>query len=77
MHATANDLQTRPQSILDALDRGDEVILELQGKQIKMTPLFSDVVENEDNGFIGMWNDRKDMEDPTAYIRQLRKGRFA
>ena len=25
---------------------------------------------------VGMWEDREDMEDPSAYIRELRKPRF-
>ena len=77
MKATAKDLRFHSREILDAVARGEEVIITYRGvPRAKIIPYEL----NEDNriketSLFGMWQDRDDMKNVTEYVRSLRRGR--
>jgi hypothetical protein len=85
MKASAVDMRTKTSEIFRALDRNEEVALYCRGK---LKGIIQPVLPNgkpngkqapmrvEDCAFFGMWADREDMKDPTAWVRELRKPRF-
>ncbi|MDA3940048.1 MAG: type II toxin-antitoxin system prevent-host-death family antitoxin [Spirochaetia bacterium] len=76
MQATSKDLRFHTKEILDTALRGEEVIITYHGKPyVKISPIVQSNPENKNNAFCGMWKDRTDMNDVTAYVRKLRKGR--
>jgi antitoxin (DNA-binding transcriptional repressor) of toxin-antitoxin stability system len=72
MQATSKDLRFHTKEILDTALRGEEVIITYH---VKISPIVQSNPENKNNAFCGMWKDRTDMNDVTAYVRKLRKGR--
>lgn len=76
MKATSKDLRFHTKEILDAAVRGEEVIITYHGKPyVKIVPIEQKVDTQLKTDFCGMWEDREDMVDVTAYVRSLRKGR--
>ncbi len=78
MKATILDMRRDPRKILDAISRGETVTLTNRGKQVaRIEPIREDqrpsVTSHE---AFGMWADRPEMKDSSAYVRELRKGRF-
>jgi hypothetical protein len=43
---------------------------------VKQTNLKSKRISLKDEPFIGMWRDRKDMSDSSAWVRKLRKSEW-
>lgn len=82
MKASILDLRYRMTDVLRAIDRGETVTVLHRGKvKARLVPLNEpaggEVPKAADLPFCGMWKDRKDMADPTAYIRKLRQPRYA
>ena len=78
MKATTLDMRRNPKKILDAIARGETVTLSHRGKPVaRIEPIEdSERVRAADHPAFGMWADRADMADPSAYIREQRRGRF-
>jgi prevent-host-death family protein len=80
MKATLLDLRRNPRKILEAIERNETVTLSKHGREIAIiVPKNQQVkaaVSIKDSPAFGMWKDRTDMRDPSAYVRKLRKGRF-
>lgn len=79
MKATMLDLRRNTRKILDAIERNEAVSLSMRGREIativpKKSARPASSIRN--SPAFGMWKDRADMEDPSAYVRNLRKGRF-
>ena len=79
MNATVLDMRRNTKKILDALERNETVTLSKRGREIarivpKRRPAGN--VSLKDLPAFGMWKDRPDMADPSAYVRAARKGRF-
>lgn len=75
MQATAKDLRFNVKELLDTVSRGEEVVITYWGKpRAKLIP-FKDDLDDEEELF-GIWADHEASEDVTAYIRDIRKGRF-
>lgn len=77
MRASALDLRYHTKELLDCVQSGEVVEISHRGKQVaKLVP----ILQTKDQGYtlpaFGMWADRKDMLDPSAFIRDLRKARF-
>ena len=77
MNATARDLRTQSKKLLEAVDRGEEVVITHRGRpRARLVPL-----DRETSGpsgapdLFGMWRDHKGAEDVGAYVRRLRQGR--
>ena len=79
MKANAKDMRYRLRSVLGAVDRGESVYVTYRGKvRAKMIPAGpEEVSDSSTNPFYGMWRDREEMTDVDAYVREVRKGRFA
>ncbi len=76
MQATTKDLRFHTKAILDTAIRGEEVIITYHGKPCaKIIPITSANREDKHNEFCGMWKDRIDMDDVSAYVRNLRRRR--
>ncbi len=78
MRATAKDLRFKTATLLQAVARGEEVVITYRGKPCaRLVPLEEkpDRV-GEETGLYGIWQDREDLPDVDAYVRQLRQGRF-
>ena len=78
MHASAKDLRFHSKNLLEAVSRGEEVIITYRGKPCaKLTPLKdSKKKQAQSDPLFGIWKDHKETEDVASYIRNLRKSRF-
>ena len=78
MHASAKDLRFHSKNLLDAVSRGEEVIITYRGKPCaKLTPLKEKPkIRSQADLLFGIWKDHDDSKDVVKYIRNLRKGRF-
>ena len=78
MKATVLDMRREPKKILDAIARNETVTLTHRGKPVaRIEPIEGAKRRSAaDHPAVGMWADRSDMKDPSAYVRELRKGRF-
>lgn len=80
MKATFLDLRRRPGKILEAVERGEKVVVSKRGRVVAV--IVPPETEREPwdlkkTGAFGIWKDRDDMRDPSAYVRNMRKGRFS
>ena len=77
MKATAKDLRFNSKGLLDAVNRGEEVVITFRGKPCaKLIPYSEkneDIIKNE---LFGIWKDNDIVQDVDEYVRGLRKGRF-
>ena len=78
MNATFLDMRRNPQKILAALARNETVTLSYRGKPLaRIEPIEKTAkCSAAEHPAFGMWAHRSDMADPSAYVRELRKGRF-
>jgi prevent-host-death family protein len=80
MKATVRDLRYQVKGIMEAVDRGETVLITRRGK-VRARIVRADETEASDpqqeNPFVGMWRDRADMMRPAVYVRALRRGRFS
>ncbi len=79
MNITVKTLNKRLPEVMQALDNSEQVTLSHEGKQIALLYPVFDVEDEErrlmsDPGF-GMWADREDMKDPSAWVHEKRKRR--
>lgn len=77
MKATVTDLRRNLGKILEAIERSETVTLSKRGREIAVIVpknRAKDKVSIRDNPAFGMWKDRSDMADPSAYVRQMRGG---
>ena len=78
MKATVLDMRRNPKKILDAIARNETVTLSHRGKPFaRIEPIEKPERRSAaEHPAFGMWADRTDLADPSAYVRELRKGRF-
>ena len=78
MRATAKDLRFYSKNLLDAVSRGEEVIITYRGKPCaKLTPLEeASQTDSQEDPLFGIWQDHESTKNVEKYIRKLRKGRF-
>lgn len=78
MKATAKDLRFHSRRILEAVERGEEVIITYRGKpKARILPIDTNPESgNEKNNLFGIWKDNDKSIDVDNYIRNLRQGRF-
>ena len=81
MKATAKELRFHSKGLLDAVSRGDSVVITFRGKPCaKLVPYednkLAEHLQKED-GLFGIWRDREDMDSIDDYVRDLRKNRFS
>ena len=78
MNATVLDMRRNPKKILEAIARNETVTLSYRGKAVaRIEPIERNrKCSAGEHPAFGMWADRPEMADPSAYVRELRKGRF-
>jgi len=76
MRASAKDIRFHSKQLLEAVQRGEEVIITYRGKPCaKLVPFKEEAPATEDELF-GIWKDYEEIADPSEYVRKLREGRF-
>jgi prevent-host-death family protein len=79
MQVTVKELRRQPGRIISMVASGNDITITLRGKPAaRIVPLdFAPEQKNEDTETIafGMWRNREDMKDPSAFVTELRKGR--
>lgn len=80
MKTTAKDLRTNTKRILDAVERGQEVVITVRGKpRARIVPFESRKRKKRIKGkdaLFGIWKDNPEVRNVEAYIDSLRSGRF-
>ena len=79
MKASILDLRRRMKDVLLALDRNESVTIFYRGKEKAILSPSRQRTDKsvKDHEAFGLWQDRKDMTDVDAYVRNLRKGRLS
>ncbi len=81
MEASVTDLRRKTPKVLAAVYRGETVILTYRGKpRARIVPAGEKPrprMRVTDHPAFGMWKDREDMKDPSAWVREQRRPRFA
>jgi len=79
MKATAKDLRVHSKGLLDAVSKGEDVVITFRGKPCaRLVPYEKTDPPTLDylNDLFGIWADRLDIESVEEYVQSLRKGRF-
>ena len=80
MEASVLDLRKRMREVMMAIDRHETVTLTHRGKRRAIIVPWSKTrrtkVKTADLAAFGMWSDRPEMDDPAAYVDDIRKPRF-
>ena len=78
MVVTAKQLRLKTSEVLKSVARGGSVTVTLRGKPVAKLVSLEETRERKLTDFaaFGMWADRKDMEDPVAWVRRIRKPRY-
>ena len=80
MEASVLDLRKRMREVMMAIDRHETVTLTHRGKRRAVIVPWSKTkrtkVKTADLAAFGMWGDRPEMDDPAAYVDDIRKPRF-
>lgn len=80
MKATAKDLKIHSKELLDAVSKGEDVVITFRGKPCAKLVPYEQTDNSADrdnkNDLFGIWAGRTDIESVDEYIRNLRKGRF-
>lgn len=73
MRASVTDLRRRTREVLAAVERGETVVLTYRGeaKALILPPEQGERprMRIADHPAFGMWKDRDDMRDPSAWVR--------
>ncbi|MHC4248228.1 MAG: type II toxin-antitoxin system prevent-host-death family antitoxin [Planctomycetota bacterium] len=77
MKATVVDLRRRTREIIAALDRGESVTITYRGKEkgTIVPKRKRKRMPAADHPAVGMWKDREDLKDPSAWVRGIRRSR--
>ena len=76
MRATAKDLRFHSKGLLDAVSRGEEVVITFRGKPCAKLIPYEQQKKNAANDLFGIWKDNDAVQNVDTYVRGLRKGRF-
>lgn len=79
MRATAKDMRFHSKEILDAVSRGEEVVITFRGRpKVRIIPFKEREAPSApaELGLFGMWKDNPAVADVNGYVSKIRKGRF-
>lgn len=80
MQASAKEIRLKTKKILDAVQRGEEVIVTYRGrKRAKIIPLVEETrlpLAADENPLFGLWRDREDILNIADHVRSLRQDRL-
>ena len=78
METTAKSLRLNTKNILDAVERGEEVIISKRGKACaRIVPIKKKNGKStiQNTGLYGIWKENKAVQNVEAFIDSLRSGR--
>ena len=77
MEATAKDLRFNSKELINAVSRGEEVVITFRGKPCaKLIPYNNEKGCEPKSDLFGIWKDNDKVGDVNEYIRSCRKGRY-
>lgn len=80
MKLTFAELRRNPGKILEALERGEEVILSRRGEDVaRFLPMETEKKPPppmSEHPAFGMWSDHPGFADPTEAVRKMRTSRY-
>ncbi|MFO7706804.1 MAG: type II toxin-antitoxin system prevent-host-death family antitoxin [Desulfobacterales bacterium] len=78
MRASAKEMRIKSREILEAVARGEEVVITYRGKaRAKIIRYKKNLgLRNETHSLFGIWEDNTRVGDVERYVRDLRRGRF-
>ena len=77
MKLSAKDLRTRTKELLEAVERGEQVIITYRGKaRAKVVAIDSESPALPEKELFGIWSDYEDAQDVKRYADKLREGRY-
>jgi prevent-host-death family protein len=78
MKITARELRVRSKYVLEAVDRGEEVLITYRGRpRARVVPAETGTRKpDRGTGLFGLWRDHEAAQDVDAYVDSQRKGRF-
>lgn len=77
MKTTAKSLRTDTKRILEAVERGEEVVVSKRGSVCaRIVPVDNKSGKNMlESTLFGLWKERTDMQDVERFVDSLRSGR--
>ena len=76
MKVSAKDLRTRTRQLLEAVERGEEVVITYRGKaRAKVVAIDNESVTLPERELFGIWSDCEQAQDVEHYLEELRRGR--
>ena len=77
MHVTIRELRSSTKKLMQAVDRGEEVIITSHGKEKAKIEAIKNEEDKTDimDEVFGMWKSNKKVKDVREFIRTQRKGR--
>jgi prevent-host-death family protein len=78
MRASAKELRSKSSQILDAVLRGEDVVITYRGRELARMIRYDKARPPRGNmqALFGIWADHRLVADVDRYVRDLRKGRF-
>jgi prevent-host-death family protein len=78
MRATAKDLRIHGKRLLEAVERGEEVVITYRGEpRARLVPVERPPrIPHRDTGLFGMWRDHAEADDVGEFVDRLRRPRF-
>ncbi len=78
MKTTAKALRMDTKRILDAVERGEEVIVSKRGKACaRIVPVKGKTIrDTHETALFGIWKQHPDTQDVNAFVDSLRSGRI-
>ncbi len=74
MRISIRDLRIHTKSLLDAVGRGEEVLITSRGQiQARVVPFTKNVTK--ESSVFGLWRDNPKVQDVDSFVRGLRKSR--
>ena len=78
MKATAKDLRIHLKGLLDAVSKGEDVVITFRGESCARLVPYEQTDKSADvdskNDLFGIWADRTDIESVEEHMQTLRKG---
>lgn len=77
MKVTAKDLRSQTRRLLEAVDRGEEVMITYRGKpRARLVPVESVAEAGREEDLFGIWRDDPRTAEVERYMDELRRPRF-
>ncbi len=77
MKATAKELRFNSKELLNAVDRGEEIIITFRGKSCaKLIPYSEQKKGQSETDLFGIWKDNDKIGNVNDYVMGIRKRRY-